>query len=547
MRTFATTFTAILLGSASTLFSDCLPPVRAWTVMVGGTGEDRGTNIACDPQGNIYSLVASTGTYDGIPNKGNQDALLTKFSPNGERLWSRLVWGTGGYDLVCGIVVRGGHIFLAGNQSGDGKPKVSIAKWTTNGVKVWDLEPNPATASNDAARGIAVGDDGSLYVVGSSDGNYVGGLNAGGSDCFISKYTADGTPVWHRLFGSAGSDRLTSCSIGPDGNLYVLGDSTAPFWGQYGGGGSDMLLMKWSPQGNCLWSRRFGGPADETAWFYGNLLACGPSGLFVVGNTTGDMDEQGARGGMDAFCSKWLYDGSLEWTKVVGSDSNDYSMGVAADSHGNAFMYCETWGSVEGQLNSSSNEADLVLTKFSGDGTKQWTRMWGTTESDWSIGSICASGSGSLFTLGYTKGSFPGFTNAGLRNIHVTRWNDPDADNDRMADQWEHAVIGDMSYDGDADDDNDGFITRDEFIADTNPLDGKSFMRITAITNAPFPTLYYPRSAQRVYMLERRTDLATGDWTPVPGQTNVIGTSAWLCDPEPPSGRSFYRVKVRLP
>ncbi|MDX9791902.1 MAG: right-handed parallel beta-helix repeat-containing protein [Kiritimatiellia bacterium] len=124
-----------------------------------------------------------------------------------------------------------------------------------------------------------------------------------------------------------------------------------------------------------------------------------------------------------------------------------------------------------------------------------------------------------------------------------------DTDSDSIPDSWEHANNLDPLNPADAflDADDDFSENRDEFVADTDPRSDRSYMRVTAVTNAPKPVFYYPRSAARLYGLERRTNLLSGAWMPVPGQTDVSGAAAWLTDTNPPPGRAFYKVNVRLP
>ena len=103
------------------------------------------------------------------------------------------------------------------------------------------------------------------------------------------------------------------------------------------------------------------------------------------------------------------------------------------------------------------------------------------------------------------------------------------------------------------DSDGDGATDYEEFVAGTNPTNASSCLRITAIVNGPLVMVSFLSSPNQLYTLYSCTNLAalhgtTGEWSPVPGQTDVRGSGGLdtLRDNRTAS-RRFYRVGVRTP
>ena len=95
--------------------------------------------------------------------------------------------------------------------------------------------------------------------------------------------------------------------------------------------------------------------------------------------------------------------------------------------------------------------------------------------------------------------------------------------------------------------DNDPHSTLEEWIADTDPTNPLSFLRIESVSIAAPIVMTFLSSSNRVYSLER-TDEAGGPFLPVSWFENVpgIGTTQMIFDINlAPAG--FYRIRAKLP
>lgn len=95
--------------------------------------------------------------------------------------------------------------------------------------------------------------------------------------------------------------------------------------------------------------------------------------------------------------------------------------------------------------------------------------------------------------------------------------------------------------------DNDPHTTVQEWIADTNPTDPLSFLRIESVLALPPAKLSFLSSSNRVYSVESTED--TGNpFLPVTGLGNIPGNGGLqtITDTNPaPAG--FYRIRAKLP
>ena len=120
------------------------------------------------------------------------------------------------------------------------------------------------------------------------------------------------------------------------------------------------------------WTRHLGTKADDVA---GGIAADG-SGITIVG-TTGGHITRNVRGGSDAFIRRYDRHGQVLWTRQFGTDAQDIGQDVAADPGGLTVL-----GSTDGSFSGSGGTLginDLFVRRYNRNGTKQWTRQFGTS------------------------------------------------------------------------------------------------------------------------------------------------------------------------
>ena len=125
----------------------------------------------------------------------------------------------------------------------------------------------------------------------------------------------------------------------------------------------------------------------------------------MTGFTERGLDGNIHSGNDDIFLVKYNSSGTKQWTKQLGTSSNDGGNGVTTDSSDNIFVTGLTGGGLDG--NTSSGQEDIFLVKYNSSGTKQWTKQLGTSSDDRGNG-VTTDSSGNIYVIGVTGGIFSG-------------------------------------------------------------------------------------------------------------------------------------------
>lgn len=128
----------------------------------------------------------------------------------------------------------------------------------------------------------------------------------------------------------------------------------------------------------------------------------------------------------------------------------------------------------------------------------------------------------------------------------------PDANENGLPDEWEETWFGGWTNGtADADTDGDGFSNRQEYLADTNPTNAASHIRLANFTVTDGQqALVHNSSADRAYKLFSRDGLQSGAgaWKAVTGYVAGNGGDLILTDTNAASDSvRFYKVEVDLP
>jgi len=398
---------------------------KAWTKLLGTSGTDIGNALTTGLDGSVYVSGCTTGALDGQTYSGSKDAFLTKYSADGTKAWTKLL-GTSGNDEAYALTTGlDGSIYVSGyttgaldGQTNSGGTDAFLTKYSADGTKVWTKLLG--STGLDSSLALTTGIDGSIYVSGNTTGALDGQTNSGGGDTFLTKYSADGTKAYTKLLGSStnyfGVDNLSALTSGLDGSIYVSGRTYGVLDGQTNRGGADAFLTKYSADGTKVWTKLLGSSGNEN----NHALTTGLDGsIYVSGYTTGALDGQTNSGGNDAFLTKYSADGTKVWTKLLGSTGSDVTRALTTGLDGSIYVSGHTTGALDGQTNSGGNDA--FLTKYSADGTKVWTSLLGTSGDDYAL-ALTTGLDGSIYVSGYTGGALDGQTNSGGLDVFLTKF-----------------------------------------------------------------------------------------------------------------------------
>jgi hypothetical protein len=400
--------------------SDPQVPKLNWTKLLGGSSSDSARAISTGPDGSIYVGGFTYTSLDGQTTAGGGDAFITKFNADGTKAWTRLL-GTSGYDSAYSLTTGpDGSIFVGGGTSGSldgqansGGDDAFVTKYKPDGTKVWTRLIGSAVPS-ESANGMTTGLDGSVYIGGTAYGSIDGQNYVGLGDAFVTKFSPDGTKLWTRLFGAGSTESyesVKSLTTGLDGFIYACGFTNGSLDGQSNNGYFDAFVTKYNPDGTKVWTRLIGASSYDTA----NALTVGTDGaIYVGGYTNGGVFEGIQNNSTAGFISKFLPDGTRVWTKLnLNTQINALKIG----QDGAIFAGGNYLGgvSVDGQVAPGGNDA--FVARYEIDGTKSWTRILGSTSSD-NLYGLTVGTDGSLFLAGDTYSDLYGEKSLGTPVIY---------------------------------------------------------------------------------------------------------------------------------
>ena len=215
---------------------------------------------------------------------------------------------------------------------------------------------------------------------------------------------------WTRLLGSSSSDLALSISTAADGSIYITGYTNGSLDGQTNSGEDDAFISKYSSDGTKAWTRLLGTSVSD---FAKSISTAADGSIYITGWTKGPLDGQTNSGKDDAFISKYSSNGTKAWTRLLGTSESERPSSISTAADGSIYITGFSNGSLDGQTNSGFSDA--FVSKYSSDGTKAWTRILGSYEDDFAE-SISTAADGSIYITGWTKGPLDGQTNSGFLN-----------------------------------------------------------------------------------------------------------------------------------
>ena len=261
---------------------------------------------------------------------------------------------------------------------------------------------------------VALSPDGSIYICGTASASFDNQYYSGKEDAYLIKYSPSGVKLWTRIFGSAESDNAYSLIVGNDGSVFVTGYTASPYTDTSIPMGN-AFVTKFSSNGVQMWNRYIATDKLEESLAIQKGL---DDSLYVAGWMLGDIGDQKNSGQKDGFISKISSEGSVQWTKLIGSNLDDQANAITFSTNDAIYITGNTYGSIDGQQ--SLGRTDVFISKFNTKGEKLWTKLIGSTE--WENSNAIAVGlDGSVYVAGSTNGSIDGQAIQGQTDMFITK------------------------------------------------------------------------------------------------------------------------------
>lgn len=295
---------------------------QLWVSRYNGSGNhfDWASALAVDDAGNVHVTGKSSG------NGTSYDYLTIKYDPDGNELWVRRYNESGeSYDVASAMALDGqGNVYVTGESSSPEAPDYYLTiKYDSTGSQVWVRKYNGTGDGEDGATAMAVDGTGNIHVTGKSQGTGTG------YDFATIKYDSDGNEIWVRRYNGSGngSDMPTAMAVDDSGNVCVTGctDGTWAF--------SAYVTVKYDSDGNLLWAQKYSGSGDSTD--VANDLAIDRWGnVYVTGYSYGLGTHA------DYATIKYDPDGNQLWVRRYNDPENhrDAANALTVDESGNVYV-----------------------------------------------------------------------------------------------------------------------------------------------------------------------------------------------------------------
>jgi hypothetical protein len=259
-------------------------------------------------------------------------------------------------------------------------------------AQTWNWAHTFGSSDSDVLWDLAVTPDGETVMVGYFEGTLqIGaltvGTSAGNYDFFVAKFDIDGFPMWAVHGGGLELDQAKGVAIADDGTVYVSGsfegeitfaDST-----YYGiGVNSNCFIASLSSQGDLQWFQHFAGTGPEDFYpAYGNSIAVADDGRIAMAGrmwkrlTVGAITLESSYYG-DAFVIILNPDGTVNHAFNTDTSYDGRGYGVDFDAAGNVYLCGDYKGSIafpDGTHPCTDDREDVFIASWDASGVYRWS------------------------------------------------------------------------------------------------------------------------------------------------------------------------------
>lgn len=346
-----------------------------------------------------------------VDSDGEESCVAIKYSPTGDKMWSRQDTGSFGENYWMDVVADAdGRVAITGKI----EDKIDTVVYDAAGNKIWNAATGGGAPEGGGGMSAAFGAAGDLFVLGRV---YEW---AGDPDYFVLHYLADGTEDWGvRYAGTvSGFDWPSRIRVDSFGDVLVGGyaDNAEFVQGTW--------VIKLDAAGNEVWTATYAAEDDDDVYFR-DMVVDDQAGLYVAtdvnafaatdyqvllkydvdGNlvwerkmmeaitrdaeldpgvavvTTGTTFKDDDDG--DYHVVKYDLAGTLLWQASYAGpgDDHDYARNVTVDDTGNVIV---TGGScLEEFVTGPGCDMQATTIKYDADGNELWVARFGEDDWDW--------------------------------------------------------------------------------------------------------------------------------------------------------------------
>lgn len=226
-----------------------------------------------------------------------RNIYLVRTTSSGDTIWSRSIGGQGEESADGVIQLNSGEFIICGRTkyNSHGLFDFLLIKVDANGDTLWSRVIGGS--ENEEAKSIQHTSDGGLIIAGYTESYPVGSKN-----CFLVKTDMSGDTLWTRSYGGSANDYLHAVKQTSDGGYIMTGVTHS-----IGVSTENMYVIRANSIGDTLWTRSYG---QVGRWSWGHDIIETADGGFAI---TGLIRTASPNGGSDLYFVKVDAMGFVEW------------------------------------------------------------------------------------------------------------------------------------------------------------------------------------------------------------------------------------------
>lgn len=325
------------------------------------------------------------------------------------------------FEELSHAAFEGDKLWVAGQVSRPqpgGAPNdahVLLAEFSSDGALA-DRRELEGSGRDTIAELLAFPAGGLLLVVNRNDDLPTGS----GTNLFVTRLEADGTPQFEVYLGSDGDDWAAGAAIGDDG-IYIAGTTTGLIdEAASQSGGTDVFLLTLDLEGKLVDARQFGTSEADTA---AGVVKLDGDRALVAGTTFGAWDGQDAKGGADIFVLDIdLVSGTVASAQQVGSPADDFATDITSTEDDEVWVSATTRGELgPGGSIAGPGDRDSVVLRLQEEALRPVAQFGSDAWDDaLSLVPLCSG----VAVAGVTEGSLGDFTQNGRGDAFVATISD---------------------------------------------------------------------------------------------------------------------------
>jgi uncharacterized delta-60 repeat protein len=251
----------------------------------------------------------------------------------------------------------------------------AVIKYTPDGDTLWVRYFNNQFNNGSALHDMHIDNNGHTIITGQCAGSNL-------SDYFTMKLDSDGNTLWSERYDEGDMDAALAMVVDDNQNIFITGTSWILFQSQ------NILTIKYSPDGDTLWSYMWAG--NEDAFDIGKDIELDSYGNVVIAGTT-----DWHWGTIDYVTIKLNPAGDTAWVRKYDSPEHayDYLKALVVDNQDNIY--------VTGDIYKTGGNHDIITIKYNAYGDTVWTRRYnGAGNGDDKVYAMTVDSAGNIYLAG---------------------------------------------------------------------------------------------------------------------------------------------------